>query len=122
MLSVSQETFASYSVCDRLRFATVTLGSHYSLGPRRKSIRKRLDVLVSPFSSVRFPAQLSINPRTFRNFPRKRADFLCSSDCVAEQIQFEPSVQLAGCKGRCVRSLQQPLATAAWPNTLRATT
>jgi hypothetical protein len=42
----------------------------------------------------------------FVNFSAKRAEFLCSSDCVTEGEGFEPSVRFWEAKPRCVRKLQ----------------
>ena len=48
----------------------------------------------SPFSAVRFFRAQSRNRAIFAYFGGRKADFLCSADCMAEGKGFEPSVQV----------------------------
>jgi len=58
-------------------------------------------VIVTTFAAEQFvlssPVRLRTiaeNGRLSRILEKRRAEFLCSADCVAERNEFEPSVQV----------------------------
>jgi len=87
--------FARHSVYDRWSFASEFFGkSDCSLRLQRKTGEPRPYVPNGPFSTVRFVWENREIRALFAYFGGKRVEFLCSSDCVAERTEFEPSVQV----------------------------
>jgi hypothetical protein len=73
---------------------------------RRKTLQSSPAAFSTTLSPVRFESMNCEIAPISRNFQRNSGGFLCSSDCVAEQEGFEPSVRFRRTKPPHIRKLQ----------------
>jgi hypothetical protein len=73
---------------------------------REKPARRPRSLVGSPFSAVRFEDEILRNRHVSRISEYEAAEFLCTSDCVAERVRFEPPVRFCDAKPRHIRKLQ----------------
>ena len=110
----SQMAFAALSVCHRIAFAQWTsLKPDCEFTLRRKRPEKLGSGLNRTLSPVRFEGRTYEIAAISGDSCRDAARFLCSSDCVAERVGFEPTLPFR------VNTLSKRAPSATRPSLLR---